>query len=149
WTDEVFMSSDPTLDSKAISLGTFTHYGPLQPNAGYTSSQQVTLPVGVSGTFYFIVQTDVNGQVFKSGSTSHEVSDTPSAITVNLTPPPALQTTITSVPSKALASHALAFTYQVSDIGAGATAKTNPNSTWEDSFYLSPTPAFDATTAIL
>src|SRR5262249_23726179 len=45
WTDEVFMSPDPTLDSNAVSLGTFTHTGALDAAAGYTDTQQVTLPV--------------------------------------------------------------------------------------------------------
>ena len=148
WTDDVFMSPNPTLDSNAIALGTFTHTGALDSGAGYTESEQVTLPVGISGRFYFIVQTDINGQVFESGSTAHEVNATPTAITVNLTPPPDLRTSILSVPSTAQASHALTFSYQVNNIGAGPTALLNSSDVWTDSFYLSPTPTYDAATAI-
>jgi hypothetical protein len=149
WTDEVFLSSSPTLDGTATPLGNFTHSGALEAGAGYTDSEQVTLPVGISGSFYLIVQTDINGQVFENGATANNVSATPSAITVNLTPPPDLQASILSVPSTALASHSLTFTYQVNNIGAGATALSEPNTIWQDSFYLSPTPSFDASTAIL
>ena len=152
WTDEVFMSPDSTLDSNAIPLGTFTYNGDLAPGASYSNSQQVTLPVGVSGSFYFIVRTDIDGQVFESGSTAHEISATPSAITVNLTPPPDLQTIVTAAPTTALAGHALTFTYQVNNIGAGATAvldPSGPNNVWNDTYYLSPTMTFNAATAIL
>jgi hypothetical protein len=149
WTDEVFLSPDASLDSKAISLGTFPFAGALQPGAGYTQAQQVTLPVGVSGSYYFIVETDINGQVFESGSSAHEVNATPSAVTVNLTPPPDLQTTIRSAPAAGLASHAFNFTYQVTNSGAGATELSTPAATWTDSFYLSPTSTFNAGTAIL
>ena len=77
WTDEVFMSPDPTLDSNAVSLGTFQHYDALDAGDSYTDSEQVTLPVGVSGNFYFIVETDIAGQVFEGGATADEVNSTP------------------------------------------------------------------------
>ena len=51
--------------------------------------------MGVSGSFYFIVQTDVNGQVFQDGATANNVAATATAETVNLTPPPAL--TVSSI----------------------------------------------------
>jgi RHS repeat-associated protein len=149
WTDEVFMSPDATLDSKAVALGTFTHDGALEPAGSYTDSEQLNLPVGVSGSFYFIVQTDMNGQVFENGALSNNIEATPSPITVNLTPPPDLITSITSAPLAALAGHNLTFTYQVSNTGAGATVKINPNGTWQDAYYLSPTPNLNLATAIL
>ena len=46
----------------------------------------------------------------------------------------------------------MSFTYQVNNIGAGATAVLNPsgpNNVWTDNFYLSPTQSFNAATAIL
>ncbi len=148
WTDEVFMSPDATLDSSAIPLGNFTHTGALEPGGSYVNTQQVTLPVGVSGSYYFLVQTDIDGQVFEDGATANNVGATPAAVTVNLTPPPDLQTSILTAPAAALASHALTFTYQVSNIGAGPTALLNPKDVWIDAFYLSPTPGYNSATAI-
>ena len=75
WTDAVYMSPDPTLDSNAMQLGTFPQGGPLAAGGSYTP-QTVTLPVGVSGSFYFLVQTDVNGQVFQNGATADNVAAT-------------------------------------------------------------------------
>ena len=84
WDDEVYMSPDPTFDSNARALGAFPHNGALGVGASYTQSEAVTLPVGVSGPFYFLVQTDVNGAVFQDGSTANDVAATPAAVTVNL-----------------------------------------------------------------
>ena len=89
WTDEVFMSPTATFNSStAIPLGEFTHTGALPAGNSYTQSQSVTLPVGVSGSYYFIVQTDVNGQVFQNGDTAGNIGVEASATNVNLTPPP-------------------------------------------------------------
>ena len=114
-----------------------------------TQTQTINLPVGVSGSFYFLVQTDLYGQVFQNGNTAANLGVTASAETVNLTPPPDLQVPAPTAPTTDLASHGLTFTYQVNNIGAGATVKSNPKAAWNDSFYLSPTQTYDAGTAIL
>ena len=144
WTDAVYMSPNPVLDSSAVELGTFTHQGVLAAGGDYTESQTVNLPVGLSGSFYFLVQTDVDGQVFEDGATANNVAPTSSAETINLTPPPDLEPGSIAAPATALAGHDLTFSYTTTNAGAGAT----PNDTWNDSFYLSPTPTYDSTTAI-
>ncbi len=144
WTDAVYMSPDATLDSSATLLGTFAHQGALASGGTYTNSQQVNLPVGVSGSFYFLVKTDLNGQVFENGATANNVASTSTAETVNFTPPPDLEVSSISSPATALAGHGLTFSYTVKNGGAGAT----PNYTWNDALYLSPTATFQAGTAI-
>ena len=144
WTDAVYMSPDPVLDSSATELGTFTHQGVLAAGNAYTESQTVNLPVGISGLFYFMVQTDVNGQVFENGATANNVAATFLPETVNLTPPPDLEVGSITLPATALAGHDLTFSYTTTNAGAGAT----PNGSWNDSFYLSPTPTYDPATAI-
>src|SRR5262249_27146596 len=72
------------------------------------------------------------------------VGVTAAASTVNLTPPPDLEVTSISVPGTALAGHAFALSYTVTNAGAGAT----PNFNWNDALYLSPTATFDSGTAI-
>jgi hypothetical protein len=144
WTDAVYMSAGSTLDASATLLGKFPHQGTLQPGDRYTSNPTVTLPIGVSGSFYFIVQTDIKGQVFENGATANDTASTPAAVTVNLTPPPDLTVTSVTTPATAIAGHSFTFAYKVTDAGAGAT----PNYNWNDALFLSPTPTFDAHTAI-
>ena len=136
------------LDSNATLLGTFPHSGALAAGGSYQIAQTVDLPLALNGQlyggpFYLLVQTDKAGQVFQNGDTTGNVGDLP--ITVNLTPPPDLSTSLTSVPATALASHALTFSYQVANTGAGPT----PNNSWTDAYYFSPTATFNANTAIL
>jgi hypothetical protein len=144
WTDAVYMSTKSTLDASATLLGQFPHQGVLLAGGSYNATQTLPLPVGVSGSFYFLVKTDVNGQVFENGATGNNVGATAAAETVNLTPPPDLQVpSITALPT-AQAGHSLSVTYHVTNGGAGGT----PNYTWNDAVYLSPTPTFSAGTAI-
>jgi len=144
WTDAVYMSPDASLDAKATLLATFAHQGVLAAGASYTNSETVNLPVGVSGSYYFLVKTDLNGQVFENGATANNVAATSAAETVNLTPPPDLTVSSISAPATALAGHGLTFSYTVTNAGAGAT----PNYTWNDALYLSPTATFHSDTAI-
>ncbi len=144
WTDAVYMSTKATLDASAIPIGLFTHQGVVSAGSSYTDSETVDLPVGVSGAFYFLVQTDFRGQVFQNGATANNVGATNSTETVNLTPPPQLVTSAVSPPATGLAGHALNVSYTVTNAGAGAT----PNYSWSDTFYLSPTQRYDPATAI-
>ncbi len=144
WTDAVYMSTKQTLDSSAVLLGSFSHQGALPVNGSYTKNESVTLPVGVSGQFYFIVKTDLNSQVFQNGQTSGNVASTTVAETVNLTPPPDLEVSAFSLPATVLAGHNFTFSYTVTNGGAGAT----PNSTWNDALYLSPTANYNPNTAV-
>jgi hypothetical protein len=144
WTDAVYMSATNTLDASATLLGTYTHRGILANGNSYTASATVTLPIGVKGSFYFLVKTDIYGQVFENGATGNNVGATTAASTVHLTPPPDLVVSAITAPSTALAGHNFTFSYTVTNAGAGAT----PNYSWNDSLYLSPTATFDVGTAI-
>ena len=123
-------------------------HGALPAGNSYTQSQSVTLPVGVSGSYYFIVQTDVNGQVFQNGDTAGNIGVEASATNVNLTPPPDL--TVSSVSpavSSVLAGHTLDVTYTVANDGSSPTVMTagaNVPVAWTDSFFLSPTPTLNS-----
>ncbi len=144
WYDAVYLSTDTTLDSSDTLLGTFSHDGSLNAGNNYINKQTVSLPSGLSGQFYVLVQTDAFGQVFENGATANNVGATTAPITINLTPPPDLAVTSVTAPATAQAGHSLSFTYQVTNVGAGST----PNSSWNDAFYLSPTPTYDQQTAI-
>ncbi len=142
WTDTVYVSTKATFDSSAVPLGSFAHQGALAPGASYTTTQTVTLPAGASGAFYFLVKTDMSGQVFQNGATANNIGATTKSATVNLTPPPQLQASVTP-PASGVAGHALTFTYHVTNAGAGTTL---PGS-WLDSFYLSASSTFNLATA--
>lgn len=145
WYDDVYMSANGTLDRSAYFLGRSHHTGALNPNDTYTTSLSVTLPVDVSGDFFFLVKTDSLDNVYEGPFKDNNVGQHTPATSVLLTPPPDLDVTGTvQAPVTALASHPLTITYGVSNLGSTAT----PNSSWTDAFYLSPTTTLDTNTAL-
>ena len=144
WTDQIFMSTDGTLDSSAILLGTLSHTGALAAGASYTGSTVVTLPAGVGGTATFFVVPDYQDQVYEGVIRPDGSGSTATSTTVAITPPPELDASLISVPTTAVAGHSLSFSYQVDNDGATAT----PNTSWSDAVYLSSDPTLDNATLV-
>ncbi|MGP0068271.1 MAG: beta strand repeat-containing protein, partial [Isosphaeraceae bacterium] len=68
WSDRAVLSLDTTYgNSDDIPLGNsngiFAHSGVLAVGGSYTATETVTLPDGISGSYYIIVQTDTNDDV--------------------------------------------------------------------------------------
>ncbi|MUG93294.1 hypothetical protein F7734_12990 [Scytonema sp. UIC 10036] len=153
WYDEVYMSADPYPGNgdEEYFLGSRYHYGDLDvydanstngATSSYTTSLDVTLPIGVSGNFYFIVRTDAGNQVLEFAGDANNIVAQPTPTIVNLTPPPDLEVELVDVPTQALASHALTIDYRVTNYGSTAT----PNYSWVDAFYLSQDANFNLNT---
>ncbi|MBI2875792.1 MAG: right-handed parallel beta-helix repeat-containing protein, partial [Candidatus Tectomicrobia bacterium] len=142
WYDRLFMSADDVLDGNDRVLADLFHTGTLDSGERYTGTATVTLPVGVSGDFFFFARTDTFNHVyehaFEGNNDDHDVT----ATHVNLTPPPDLEVEAATVPSTALASHPLTINYRATNFGATAT----PNASWTDSFYLSTDAQLDPET---
>ena len=151
WTDAVYMSAINSLDSTATLLGTFPHSGILTPGAAYSNTQEVTLPLTMpgsptlllSGSFYFLVKTDISGAVFEIGATNN-VGATNTAKTIDPASTPDLTVSTVTPPPSSLAAHDVSFSYTVVNQGLGGT----PSSVWTDAYYLSPTATFNSSTAI-
>ncbi|WP_053540396.1 ELWxxDGT repeat protein [Anabaena sp. WA102] len=145
WYDQVFLSTDEVLDADDRNLGTFSQNGILNSNDSYTSSQTVSLPIGISGDYYFFVRTDAGNQVFESVFDGNNTGYKATPTRINLTPPPDLEILSLTLPTQATASRALNFSYQVTNFGS----TTTPNYYWTDRFYLSLDNQLDTNTDLL
>lgn len=68
WTDKIYLSDNPQLDTADILLGTHAHSGALNPGTSYTDSLQAFLPNSIGGNYILIVKTDVNDNVYEHGA---------------------------------------------------------------------------------
>jgi Subtilase family/SdrD B-like domain/Cadherin-like/Putative Ig domain/CARDB/Domain of unknown function (DUF4114)/Bacterial pre-peptidase C-terminal domain len=139
WYDEIIMSADEVIDENDYRLGRLNHTGVLNAGESYTATQDVTLPVGVSGNFYVFIRTDSGDGVFESVFESNNTAFDNTPTTINLTPPPDLEVESVDVPTTARAGDKLTINYRVTNFGATET----PNYSWTDTFYLSVDDKFD------
>ena len=143
WLDRVYLSTSPTLDATAITLGALAQAGPLDPGDSYSATQTYTLPSCIHGQYYLFVVTDAANQVVEYyPGTDSNVS---AAVTVPLVLyTPDLRVTALSCPATGAAGSPLPVTWTVNNAGNAAAAAP-----WQDAVYLSPTSTFDAATAQL
>jgi subtilase family serine protease len=133
WYDRVFMSADATLDAGDRFLGDFYHSGSLNAGANYTGSATVNLPIGVAGSFFFFVQSDIYNNVYEHAFENNNTGYDSTATNITLTPPPDLEFESLTIPNNARSGGNLSIDYRVTNFGATET----PNSSWTDTFYLS------------
>ena len=96
WSDLAVISPNRILgDADDIPLGTnnglFVHTGALNTNKGYTASQTVRLPDGISGDYYLIVKADALGQVNEGLLAGDNVTVSTNSFHIDLASYPDLQ----------------------------------------------------------
>ncbi len=130
WTDQVYVSSKPTLDGSAVLISTQPHQGALDVGESYVVSGSGPLPAFLSGPFYLIVQANNGNTVFEL-NTGNDVAAS-SAFTV-ASAPPALVVSGLTLPAAGQAGHQVQVAWQVTNNGTGDTA----GRTWSDLVVLS------------
>lgn len=116
WRDKVWLSLDQNLDQTDTYLGQVNNPSFLRSGDSYNNQLTATLPRGIDGNYYFIVQTDTSNQVNELGNEDDNqgVSD---ATDVTLTPPPDFSVTSIQAPSQGFSGQPLSVTWQVTNIG--------------------------------
>ena len=92
WTDRVVISKNTILgDGDDYELGTFAHNGILNSGGSYTTNVTATLPQGVSGPYYVIVQTDFGNNVNEFVLEGDNVTASATTFNINLAQYPDLK----------------------------------------------------------
>src|SRR5262249_11934879 len=63
WVDNVYADTHAALTGSAVLLGSFPHFGLLNPGAFYLQTQLVTVPIGFLGDYNLFVVTDATDVV--------------------------------------------------------------------------------------
>jgi hypothetical protein len=142
WFDAVYLSTDPVLDLGVdIFLGQTANLSYLDSGESYRVEDfSVTLPRGINGPHYFIVQTDFRNQVReRSGEGDNTAAGAATAVT--LTPPPDLQVEAIRAPATRISGESMTIDYDIINAGEGATRTES----WSDRVFLSTDDVFDPT----
>ncbi len=146
WADRVVMSRNATLgDADDLPLEIVQHSGALNPGDSYSVTNTVRLPLGISGDFFLIVQTDSGNTVNEFFFEADNVTVSAGTFTVNLTPFADLGVSNVSVPAIGVAGAPATITWAVTNAGPGTTGDGTPNGTvsaWADRIVFSRNTAF-------
>ncbi len=137
WKDRIYLSTDAAFSAGDVLLAERTHAGVLSPMSTYSDSATVTLPSGISGSFYFIVVTDAANDVQEPGSGAEgNNAGASAAIAITLPPSADLRVDSASSAQTILIGDPADFTvtWTVSNQGSAA---TNAD-TWKDRVIFSP-----------
>ncbi len=115
WTDSLLLASDPLGNNIIANLGLFGHSGHLAPGGSYNRSAEVTLPNGLNGTYYAVVQTS-GPYEFIYTNNNRRVSG---PIAVTLTSPPNLAAVSVTATEVANSGETITFSWTVRNEGPG------------------------------
>lgn len=148
WADTVYLSPDVMLDPATDrALASVSRTSILEPGGSYSASATVTLTACAAGTYYLYVAADSRNQLFEFDPTQDaEQNNLSQPQAVVITPlPPDLQVPAVTNPTVGNAGQPIQVSWTVANRGVGPTVEGS----WVDRVYLSPTPTFNAGTALL
>ena len=128
WNDRIYLSSTATFNaSTALALGNLSGTGNIPAGNSLGRQRTVTLPNGLSGTYYIFIVTDYNNQVFEHVNEGNNVSSA-AAIPIALAPWPDLTADQIQLPDSATAGDTIPFTFYLKNVGSASTY----GNTWKD-----------------
>jgi RHS repeat-associated protein len=145
WIDAFYLSPTPSYQAgTAIPLlPTQMYAGSLNAGASYTNTVTATVPNGVSGSYYLIVDTDSASAVWELPSNVGDRFGS-STSTIQIASRPAdLVVSAASAPASGTAGGGVFVTWTVLNQGAGDTILAS----WQDSVYVSSSPTLPVGTA--
>lgn len=137
WYDRVWLSSDAVLDAGDTLLGSASNTSYLNAGDSYRNSLTATLPRGIQGDFWFIVQTDADNHVYEHNRENDNVG-VGAKTHIFLTPPPDLRILNIQGPDQAFSNQSITVRWTVlnDDTTPGAGGRTVETG-WFDTVFLS------------
>lgn len=138
WNDALALSSTPNWDgTNGYFLGPQGGFlGSLDAGSSYHRQAVVTLPQGISGTWYLVVVPDA---LFTSGAPGRDQGSTP--LQLQIPPSPDLVVQSIDAPVSASTGQSVNLTWTVGNAGFGPTGTVS----WQDAVYLSSSPTLQTT----
>ena len=150
WSDSVYLSRDPYLDTNADRyLGTYDHSGGLAAGANYSISDSLRLPRDLIGPYYLFVVTDPYSSAGRSAVYEgvHEQNNAaPSAqpVLLELPPPSDLLWTRSPARRRGRWASSIQISWTVQNQGANSA-----EGSWSDAVYLSDDSLWDINDRLL
>jgi len=140
WSDRVTFSLNNVLgDGDDVVLGEFARSGAEPPGSGYSNTQTVTLPGGLTGTFYVFVIGDASNDVVEPDG-EHNNDSAPASIDVTQPYSDLVVEVVTVEPTDTESGQSITVSWRVRNVGIRPTN----TSFWIDQIRLSTDDVLDA-----
>jgi len=136
--DRIYISSEADFSGDATSIGS-TSYQSILAGDSLHLAATLQLPYGLEGEYYIHLLGDADNIVFENNATQNNVASF--LISVELPPSPDLEiTSLTGLPTNALAGTTLQLAYTVKNNGLAA---ITDDTSWTDKIFISDQPIWD------
>ena len=123
WTDRLYLSPTPTLNSTAIQVAEHQHSGVLDIDESYSDTISFYIPKDKSGNYYLIVRTDANNQIYEGENELNNRAASASPTQIQL---PDLVVTQVIVPETQNLGEDITVSAWIKNVGSGTAYFTNP-----------------------
>lgn len=142
WSDRVVLSrNDRYGDGDDIQLDVVPHNGRLAVGQSYDVNADVQIPIGLSGDFWLLLETDSGNNVSEFIFENNNITQATNAIAITLTEYADLESTnVRTSAELAIAGDSITISWEVSNVGPGTTGDGRPGGTvanWADRIVLS------------
>ena len=144
WFDAAYLSPDHIIDETDHLLVSVKREGFLLADSVYAIDTSVITPSGVTGTFYVIVETDKNDNVYESIYEDNNYLRTSDVLEIFLPEPVNLVIDSVTIPDSAFAGDEVNISWTVSN-----TEPNNVTGQWIDAVYLSEDSVWDYTDPLI
>jgi subtilase family serine protease len=145
WVDLIYLSADTTLDPGSdLVLSRIPRSGSVAPGGSYTRDLSLTLPNGISGSYFVFASID-SGNRSSDGFLPNNIAKTASPVSVLLSPSPDLQLTSIASPVSGKSGQPVRVRWSVANAGAGI----GEGAIWYDAIVLSRSSVPDAGDPVL
>jgi subtilase family serine protease len=139
WNDQLFISTNATLDGTETLVQSWTESGPVGPGQTYWRNRTVRVPISASGRYYFIFQANAQGTLYESNATNNVTS---MPVTFNLQLPDLAPLVLQPARNFASAPHpGITLVWGITNEGSGDAIA---NQSWRDTVYLSTNSVIDS-----
>jgi len=142
WVDNVWLSTDYTIDGGDYQLGSYTRTGNLSSGNSYSVDKNFTIPSNRTGNYIVIIQTDAANVVYEHNGENNNIAS--SISTFSKAPPADLVVSQIISPSAVISGNAISITWKIKNTGS------NPASGYcTDNIYLSLDKKIDGSDLLL
>lgn len=162
WQDYIFVANqavsldDPSIvDSDSLFLNRVTAPVTLNPGESYQQTRKVNIPLRYSGTLYYRIQANGNGNITELNDAFESNGRTSQVVNITQSPLPDLAVNQLGVPSTAFSGDKVAVNWTVENVGQQSTYRTSVQleerdwinrsnfNYWYDRVYISKKPYYD------